>query len=80
MDSMLHMWKEEEMKLKCEKHMRRVMVLTGFKVIHRNDGSHCSTKEVEIGDMLITAEDVDRARTVMNNIDLDFADYIERDC
>jgi hypothetical protein len=60
--------------------MRRVMVLTGFKVIHRSDGSHCPTESVEIGDVSITKENIDNARTVLNNIDFDFADYIEKDC
>lgn len=37
------------MKLKCTRHDRRVMVLPSTKVIHRNDGSECSTN-VKMGD------------------------------
>jgi hypothetical protein len=37
------------MKLKCETHNRRVMVLDNAKVLHRNDGSECKTERVAIG-------------------------------
>lgn len=36
-------------KLKCNKHGRRVHVLKGPKVLHREDGTHCESSSLSIG-------------------------------
>lgn len=38
------------MKLKCEAHDKRAMVLDSGKTIHRQDGSKCNGTMVRIGD------------------------------
>jgi hypothetical protein len=37
------------MKLKCDEHNRRVMVLNNAKTLHRNDGSECKSQHVSMG-------------------------------
>jgi len=41
------------MKLRCETHKARVMVLTTRTVVHRKDGEKCDTKNVVIGNGVI---------------------------
>lgn len=54
------------MKLKCNDHARRVMVLPSGKVIHRNDGTECARKHLMMGTMRLYAMDV-AIRSAMRN-------------
>lgn len=45
------------MKLKCEEHDRRVMVLDSGSTVHRNDGSKCDS-DLRMGDSILLPYDV----------------------
>ncbi len=46
------------MKLKCMRHCKRVHVLDGAKVVHREDGVRCTSHWLTIGGHEVTPETV----------------------